>query len=506
MFQGLSDYAHPDLSFRSVVQPQLEALPFINHNQCIGRSLPERISRIMVPAPDTEDYYLALGVEQTAATEQITRSYRKLALKLHPDRNPSPNATEIFQKLGRAYETLKDESKRRAYDRIYPSLKRNPPSSQTANPPRPPPQTSEKPRPSPRNTETPRSPPEPTSQSKTPIEKAQIAALQKSKQERNAQWTIKKNHFDFLIIGLKKDIQRLKEEIRNLDNITAAEEAEEAKKNSWGTWLLSPLYKKPVADSEEEKARKERERQERRLQKDMKERRLDWKNSDLKKEETLLRKAKEEVDAANSVDDRKIEVYEAMIRAREMREREEREKIEREIAARELRQQQARKERMEQRAREAAEALRKKQAEERAAERKQAEAAAEARRKREAEERAAEQKRQMEEQEVELKRAKRAAEARRKRQAEEQAAEQKRQVEHARKQSTCRHYGWWPKVQGRMECPNCSESWPYMLECPQCKMKACPKCQSEIRGRRRHNAASKNSRRPHSPDHTYDYY
>lgn len=51
----------------------------------------------MVPAPITEDYYLVLEVEQTATLELIVRSYRRLALKLHPDRNTKDNATETFQ-------------------------------------------------------------------------------------------------------------------------------------------------------------------------------------------------------------------------------------------------------------------------------------------------------------------------------------------------------------------------------------------------------------------------
>jgi DnaJ-class molecular chaperone len=45
----------------------------------------------------TEDYYTVLKLVQTATTEQVIQSYRWLALKLHPDRNADPNATEAFQ-------------------------------------------------------------------------------------------------------------------------------------------------------------------------------------------------------------------------------------------------------------------------------------------------------------------------------------------------------------------------------------------------------------------------
>ncbi len=51
----------------------------------------------MAPAQITEDYYMVLEVGQTAAPELIIRSYKRLALKLHPDRNAKHDATEAFQ-------------------------------------------------------------------------------------------------------------------------------------------------------------------------------------------------------------------------------------------------------------------------------------------------------------------------------------------------------------------------------------------------------------------------
>lgn len=53
----------------------------------------------MVPLPITEDYYLILEVMENATPEVITKSYRRLALKLHPDRNSATNATEVFQRV-----------------------------------------------------------------------------------------------------------------------------------------------------------------------------------------------------------------------------------------------------------------------------------------------------------------------------------------------------------------------------------------------------------------------
>jgi molecular chaperone DnaJ len=65
------------------------------------------------------DYYEVLGVSRDASAEQIKRSYRKLAMKCHPDRNPDDHdAEERFKELGEAYEVLSDEDKRAAYDRF----------------------------------------------------------------------------------------------------------------------------------------------------------------------------------------------------------------------------------------------------------------------------------------------------------------------------------------------------------------------------------------------------
>lgn len=65
------------------------------------------------------DYYEVLGVTRSASVEEVKRSYRKLAVKFHPDKNPGdPQAEDKFKELGEAYDVLMDADKRAAYDRF----------------------------------------------------------------------------------------------------------------------------------------------------------------------------------------------------------------------------------------------------------------------------------------------------------------------------------------------------------------------------------------------------
>ena len=64
------------------------------------------------------DYYSVLGVPKTASDDDIKKSYRKLAMQFHPDRNNgSQDAEEKFKEITEAYDVLRDPNKRAAYDR-----------------------------------------------------------------------------------------------------------------------------------------------------------------------------------------------------------------------------------------------------------------------------------------------------------------------------------------------------------------------------------------------------
>jgi molecular chaperone DnaJ len=63
------------------------------------------------------DPYEALGLKRDATQEQITRAYRRIALQCHPDKDPSEKAHQRFLEISGAYDLLRDETKRKFYDR-----------------------------------------------------------------------------------------------------------------------------------------------------------------------------------------------------------------------------------------------------------------------------------------------------------------------------------------------------------------------------------------------------
>lgn len=66
-----------------------------------------------------EDYYELLGVARNASDDEIKKSFRRLAMKYHPDRNQdNPQAEEQFKKIKEAYDILSEPKKRSAYDQF----------------------------------------------------------------------------------------------------------------------------------------------------------------------------------------------------------------------------------------------------------------------------------------------------------------------------------------------------------------------------------------------------
>ena len=68
---------------------------------------------------DTKNYYKLLGLTKNSSEKDIKKSYRKLALQYHPDKNPNnKEAEEIFKKIAEAYQVLSDKNKRADYDNV----------------------------------------------------------------------------------------------------------------------------------------------------------------------------------------------------------------------------------------------------------------------------------------------------------------------------------------------------------------------------------------------------
>jgi len=66
-----------------------------------------------------QDFYELLGVQRNAGAEDIKKAFRKLAMQCHPDRHPGDKAAEQrFKDINEAYDVLKDEQRRAAYDRF----------------------------------------------------------------------------------------------------------------------------------------------------------------------------------------------------------------------------------------------------------------------------------------------------------------------------------------------------------------------------------------------------
>ena len=70
-------------------------------------------------ATNKRDYYEVLGVPREASEDDLKKSYRKLAFKMHPDRNPGDKKAEAdFKEASEAYEVLSDKDKRARYDQF----------------------------------------------------------------------------------------------------------------------------------------------------------------------------------------------------------------------------------------------------------------------------------------------------------------------------------------------------------------------------------------------------
>ncbi|TWU75803.1 hypothetical protein ED733_004120 [Metarhizium rileyi] len=83
------------------------------------RTIPKEVRRAELELKKSlrKDYYKILGVEKDCGPDDVKKAYRKMAIKLHPDKNlDDPDAETKFKDLSEAYETLSDAQKKAAYD------------------------------------------------------------------------------------------------------------------------------------------------------------------------------------------------------------------------------------------------------------------------------------------------------------------------------------------------------------------------------------------------------
>jgi DnaJ-class molecular chaperone len=67
---------------------------------------------------NNNEYYELLNLNKNCSENDIKKSYRKLAIKYHPDKNKDPKAVEIFKQISEAYQVLSDSKKREVYDKF----------------------------------------------------------------------------------------------------------------------------------------------------------------------------------------------------------------------------------------------------------------------------------------------------------------------------------------------------------------------------------------------------
>ncbi|KAL8766572.1 MAG: hypothetical protein Q9194_006235 [Teloschistes cf. exilis] len=358
-----------------------------NHQYILEDALAQ--SRVMAPVEITEDYYAILEVSQAASSDTIRKSYRRLAVLLHPDKNPNkPNATAAFQLLLRAYETTSDPGQRILYDVRWEHIRTQANAQQEAKK---------------------RAAEAAETERKDNLNKQRE---QKARQERLERLYQQKSSLDRDAFELSRVVTRLTNEIKRLQEQGEEEKRKERANDSWWTFVTSPIYGK-TKESDEMKQRREEERRQRLTSRYIKSFELEQKETRFKELMGSLLDLEKQIAAENkkSEDEARAQEYQRQ------------EQLRQEQAARWKQEQEVRKRQEEQRARDLRAAWERTEAERRGKNAQRAEEAA--RKTQEAmEERARKQREQRAREEVERRER---AEASRKAEAAARAADAARQ-------------------------------------------------------------------------------
>lgn len=87
-----------------------------NSSGGVSRGYTEEQLEIVRLIKRNRDYYAILGLEKGCSVEEVRKAYRKLSLKVHPDKNKAPGSEEAFKSVSKAFQCLSDDEMRRKYD------------------------------------------------------------------------------------------------------------------------------------------------------------------------------------------------------------------------------------------------------------------------------------------------------------------------------------------------------------------------------------------------------
>ncbi len=335
----------------------------------------------------------------------------------------------MYQKLGRAYETIKDPEKRRIYDIRWEFIRNKQRTQQEAA----------------------------EAERKRAAQEAQETADKKkeetTRQDRLRHLELYRSRYDGDIFEANRVVRRLVADLKRLQDQDDEELRKERERNSWWTYMTSPIYSKPK-ETEIEKQERENKRLQRLASRSIKENELNQRKAKLQSLQDALQDVSSKIAAVKKKEEDEARVQAAKWQER-LRKEQEAKRLQEEEEMREARTRWAKMQ--EDRAAQAA-----KEAHEAAQERVRK--ATDERRKAEAEERA---------------RAARVAEAARKAQDQRHSTFQPETPSYrasrasrasASNETTCRHDKFWTKIEGSHLCSNChSTQRHFAFQCPGCR-------------------------------------
>ncbi|KAK3138985.1 hypothetical protein QOZ80_5AG0376160 [Eleusine coracana subsp. coracana] len=96
--------------------PEIPKVPKDHVGNHVDHGYTEENVRVVRDIRKKKDYYAILGVERRCSVEEIRKAYRRLSLKVHPDKNKAPGAEDAFKLVSKAFNCLSNDQSRKTYD------------------------------------------------------------------------------------------------------------------------------------------------------------------------------------------------------------------------------------------------------------------------------------------------------------------------------------------------------------------------------------------------------